>query len=287
VQARAVRPKQSEAWAATSTDGKNEGDMDRSWFRTRAQTGNTANGAAAVAHFSISACGSSLTERKFAMRLNKVNMSFWAAFTVFLLAFGASGPAYSDQAEDLVALANTIKNQAPGINFTIGTEKFTYNIAEPLYFTFTADKDCYVAIVDIGTSGKMTLLFPNKWHPDNRIENGKMYRIPPEGSDFSFKLTGPPGTEHVKVIASVDQVFSRVRSLQQEVKVPIPQAGNAFLTMKNPGLVLKDIRVAFSGLDPSKWATGDLTFQLVDSGAGAQGPGAPEQTEASGQPQGQ
>jgi hypothetical protein len=218
------------------------------------------------------------------MKLNNVNIWFWVAFPVFVAAVCAAGPVYSDQAADLVALANRIQNQAPGINFTIGTEKFAYNISEPLYFTFTADQDCYVAIMDIGTSGKMTLLFPNQWHPNNRIEKGKEYRIPPEGSDFNYILAGPPGTEHVKVIASVNQVLSHLNSLQQEVRAPVGQSRGQFLTMQHPGLVLKDIQVAFSGLDPGKWATGGLSFQVVEPRVGSSSPQDAGPPPASGQP---
>jgi hypothetical protein len=218
------------------------------------------------------------------MQHSKVFTRFRVASAVFVLAICVGGPVYADQAADLVALANRIQNQAPGINFTIGTEKFSYQVSDPVYFTFSADQDCYVAIVDIGTSGKMTLLFPNKWHRDNKIEKGKSYRIPPEGSEFTYKLAGPPGTEHVKVIASVNQLLSTVHSLQQEVKTPLKQTSGGFLTMKNPGLILKDIRVAFSGIEPNKWATGDLTFQVQEAGADSSPSQTPGPAQASGQP---
>ena len=221
------------------------------------------------------------------MRHSRLFTRSWAASAVFLLTIWAGGFVYADQAGDLVALANSIQNQAPGINFTIGTEKFSYQVSDPVYFTFSADQDCYVAIVDIGTSGKMTLLFPNKWHRDNKIEKGKSYRIPPEESNFTYKLAGPPGTENIKVIASVNQLLSTVHSLQQEVKTPREPTGSGFLTMKNPGLVLKDIRVAFSGIDPSKWATGDLTFQVQEAGADSSPSQTSGQSQASGQPPGQ
>jgi len=184
-----------------------------------------------------------------------------------LLVILASGFIYADQAGDLVVLADKIHNHTPGINFTITTEKFAYNISDPIFFTLTADRDCYVAVVDIGASGKATLLFPNKWHPDNKIEKGKVYRIPPEGSDFAYRVTGQVGTEHVKVIASLDQVMTNVRSLQQEIKTPTEKGAGTFLTMKSPELVLKDIRVAFSGIKPSRWAAGELKFQVMEVGA--------------------
>lgn len=218
------------------------------------------------------------------MEPSKAAKRISVASASMLLVILACGFVSGDQAKDLVALVDKIQNQAPGINFTISTEKFAYNISDPIFFTLTADRNCYVAVVDIGTSGETTLLFPNKWHPDNKIEKGKVYRIPPEGSDFAYKVTGPVGTEHVKVIASLDKVMSNVRSLQQEIKTPTKKRGGTFPIIKSPELVLKDIRVAFSGIEPNKWATGDLTFQVQEAGADSSPSQSPGQFQASGQP---
>jgi hypothetical protein len=122
------------------------------------------------------------------------------------------------------------------------------------------------------------LLFPNKWQTDNKIQGGKTYRIPPESSDYAFKLMGPPGTEHVKVIASLEPLMANVQSLQEELRTPVEQGGaprGTFLTMKNPGAVLKDIGIAVAGVDPSKWATVELTFPVVEAAAAVPPPAAP------------
>lgn len=194
-------------------------------------------------------------------------------FTMALLSQSATVFAYT--LEELVKLSSQIQNEKPGINLELASDKADYQTGENVAFEFKADKDCYLALIDIGTSGKAIILFPNRWHPDNKIEKDKTYMIPPKGSEFEYKVQGPVGVERIKAIASVDQVLAKVESLQEELKVPLPaqtdtpqkpSQGPVFLSMKDPGTVLKDIGIVFSKLDPSKWATVELTFKIADAG---------------------
>ncbi len=177
--------------------------------------------------------------------------------------------------EELVKLSSQIRNEKPGINLELGSDKGNYQAGENVGFEFKADKDCYLALIDIGTSGRAIILFPNRWHPDNKIEKDKTYMIPPKGSDFAYTVQGPVGVERIKAIASVDPVLAQVESLQEELRVALPaqtesqqkpSQGQVFLSMKNPGAALKDIGIVFSKLDPSKWATLELTFKITEAG---------------------
>ncbi|MGC8659619.1 MAG: DUF4384 domain-containing protein, partial [Desulfomonilaceae bacterium] len=131
------------------------------------------------------------------------------------------------------------------------------------------------ALIDIGTSGQTIILFPNRMHPNNKIEKGKTYRIPPEDGDFSYKTHGPVGIEHVMAIASIDPVLSKVESLQEELRRPLKQSTEPaqntpntgiFLAMKDPGTVMKDIGIEFNEVDPKKWAKVELTFGITNAG---------------------
>lgn len=171
--------------------------------------------------------------------------------------------------DELLKITSQIKNEKPGITFELKTDKEEYRVGEDVVIRFKADKDCYLALIDIGTSGKATILFPNKWHPDNFVEKDKAYIIPPLGSEFAYKVLPPAGLEHIKAIASIEPVMSKIESLQEELKQPIetkPEKGQVFLSMKDPGVVLKDIGIEFKKLDPSKWATKEHTFKIVETG---------------------
>ncbi len=214
-------------------------------------------------------------------------------FTVGLLSQSATVFAYT--LEELVKLSSQIQNERPGINLELAGNKADYQVGENVGFEFKADKDCYLVLIDIGTSGRAIILFPNKWHPDNKIEKDKTYLIPPKGSEIAYQVQGPAGMERIKAIASVDPVLAKIESLQEELRVPLPpqtggggaqqpSQGQVFLAMKDPGVVLKDIGIVFSKLDLSKWATAELTFKITDAGltpsAGQAQPQAPAATPA-------
>src|SRR3989304_1996102 len=87
-------------------------------------------------------------------------------------------------------------------NIDIWTDKKGYIIGDTLTIYFQSDKDCYVSLLDIGTSGKMTLLFPNSFYKDNFIKGGKTYSIPGDFFGFRINVRGPAGIERIKVIAT-------------------------------------------------------------------------------------
>jgi len=188
------------------------------------------------------------------------------AMAVLGTALAVSSAFAADLAE-LIALADKLKTENPGIQLTLATDKAEYQAGEKVAFEFTADKDCYLALIDIGTSGKTIILFPNKWHKDNKVEKGKTYKIPPNGADFAYKVEGPVGTERIKAIACVEELMFTVESLQQELKTPLeqnPAGGGTFLTMKNPEMVLKDIGIVMSK-DPTKWSALELQFKVASA----------------------
>lgn len=73
---------------------------------------------------------------------------------------------------------------------------------EKIVFKFRAERDCYLNLIDCGTSGKVTVLFPNAYHKDNRIQAGREYSIPSEEMAFDIETQGPAGLELVKAIAT-------------------------------------------------------------------------------------
>jgi len=206
------------------------------------------------------------------------------AVSGLLVAFGASRLFAADyDAEELKALAEKIQNDQPGfkIDLAIEGEKTAFKSGESVVFTFTADQDCYLPIFNIGTSGQMIVLFPNKFNPDNKIEKGRTYRIPADET-YQYQVTGPTGTETIKAIASVEPIMIKVASLQGELKRPLEQSsdpGGTFLTMKDPKLVLKDIAMVTSGTPSAKWATITKTFQIEEGASPGETSGPPSPTE--------
>ena len=77
-------------------------------------------------------------------------------------------------------------------------------LEDVIRFNFRAEKDCYLTLINVGTSGKITVLFPNKYRPDGAIKGGKVYRTETKGEmPFKIRAQGPAGRELVKVIATL------------------------------------------------------------------------------------
>jgi hypothetical protein len=80
-----------------------------------------------------------------------------------------------------------------------------YYEGENLLVHFKSNRDCYIKIYHIDVNGKMTLIFPNKFHHNNLIKKNRVYSIPESYYGFAFKLGAPYGTEFIKVVASPSQ----------------------------------------------------------------------------------
>jgi len=78
-------------------------------------------------------------------------------------------------------------------------------VGDVIRFNFKAERDCYLSLINVGTSGKVTVLFPNEYRPDGWIQGGKVYQTGTEGEmPFRIRAGGPAGRELVKVIATLE-----------------------------------------------------------------------------------
>ena len=80
-----------------------------------------------------------------------------------------------------------------------------YKIDDRIVVYFRSDMDCYLTLFNIGTSGKLTILFPNYLFQNNFITANKIYAIPGEEYPFEYELSGPSGVEKIKAIATTSK----------------------------------------------------------------------------------
>lgn len=85
-------------------------------------------------------------------------------------------------------------------------KKTIYRIGQKIVVGFRANRDCYLTLLNIGTSGKLTVLFPNSLHKDNFLQAGRDYQIPASNDEFEYELQGPTGIEKIKAIATLKPV---------------------------------------------------------------------------------
>jgi hypothetical protein len=81
-----------------------------------------------------------------------------------------------------------------------------YHIGEKVNLYFKSEKDCYLTLLNYGTSGKLTVLFPNALFKDNFIKGNTIYAIPGRVYPFDYLINGPKGIERIKAIATTDKL---------------------------------------------------------------------------------
>ena len=78
---------------------------------------------------------------------------------------------------------------------------FVFERGDRVRFRFSANFDGYLYVMDYGTSGKYTLLFPREeTGRENKMESAKEYRIP--ATEAWFRIDGPPGHDIVYWLVS-------------------------------------------------------------------------------------
>ncbi|BBO83083.1 hypothetical protein DSCO28_36490 [Desulfosarcina ovata subsp. sediminis] len=86
------------------------------------------------------------------------------------------------------------------------SDKKSYRVGDSIAFYFKTDRDCYLTLINIGKTGNITQLFPNKIHPDNSVKAGVQYRIPGPNYGFEFIVEPPGGTERIYALASTSPI---------------------------------------------------------------------------------
>ena len=81
-----------------------------------------------------------------------------------------------------------------------------YRIGDKVVVHFRSDRDCYLTLFNIGTSGKLTVLFPNYLFQNNFTSANRVYAIPGDEYPFEYELSGPPGVETIKAIATTSKL---------------------------------------------------------------------------------
>jgi metacaspase-1 len=132
-------------------------------------------------------------------------------------------------------------------------------LGDVLRFHFRAEEDCYLALINVGTSGKVNVLFPNRLYPDGRVTGGREYRTRSFKGDQEAQIPltirldpkGKAGREFVQVIASREPI---------DFAVLKGKMGSQFARAMTRGLMAKGESGAGENLLPTdQWAT-DFLF---------------------------
>jgi len=62
--------------------------------------------------------------------------------------------------------------EPPPLQIRLWTDKPAYRVGDTIRFGLAVNRDAYVALLNVGTSGGTTVIFPNRFHPSPRVEAG-------------------------------------------------------------------------------------------------------------------
>ena len=80
----------------------------------------------------------------------------------------------------------------------------TYAVGERVRLFVRANKDSYLTVLNVGASGRTTVLFPNAYQTETRLPANQVVEIPSPNSGASITVSGPTGHELIKVVASTN-----------------------------------------------------------------------------------
>ena len=148
------------------------------------------------------------------------------------------------------------QNKKEQFKIQVWTDKTEYKVGDELVIKFKADRSCYVTIFNMGSSGQITVLFPNRFYATNYVKKDEEYAIPGKFQNFTIKAQGPAGIEKLKIFAT-------------EANVPLlPEQYNvsAFRSLdpKTEASVTRDLAVTIKGLDETAWAEGSFEFEVKE-----------------------
>ena len=158
----------------------------------------------------------------------------------------------SDTLKDLFLL----KQDNPTFDISIYTKpkKSVFRRGEKFNICFYSERDCYLTLLDLQTSGEFYLFFPNSYQENNFLRGGKTYEL---AFDLEVTPDSPLGVERIKAIATTSPI-----SL---IDFDVTQSrGLVEFDIKNRGF-MRDIKVLAPRLDEDGvWAETTLEFWIID-----------------------
>lgn len=140
------------------------------------------------------------------------------------------------------------------IKVRLWSDRTSYRLGEKMTLYFRADQDCYIALLDVGTSGKVHILYPNRFSGGGKVLAGRTYSIPGKDEGYAVTVGGPPGTEVVRAIATL---------------TPIPFAPadfsgipGVFRKVDDPATLTRDLNIVATKTEPTHRGEGLMRIEI-------------------------
>lgn len=153
-----------------------------------------------------------------------------------------------------------LKGTRPDISLSVslGHRDNIYQIGDALELKVGASEEVYLTVLNIGASGKVTVLLPNSAATGNRLPSGQTLTIPDVGAPYVIRVGEPTGFELVKVIATK-------RPVDLIGTTPSQPAG-VFRSLDGSGqAVVRSLAQTLAQLAPDGYAVGEVVIRVVDT----------------------
>lgn len=134
------------------------------------------------------------------------------------------------------------------LDFGFSSNKKNFRVGDAVEFRTKSSRDGYLTIVDLGTDGKVVVIYPSEAGQDNRIKAGQEFVLPQ--GDLQFEAQLPSGRGIVRAFVTekpLDLQFSQDEATQAA------QVGKA---------LRKAIGATSSAIPVNNWATAAIVYTI-------------------------
>jgi hypothetical protein len=194
------------------------------------------------------------------MKHTKLQVLFILALFSFASVLLTAGEKKSKQV--VVEKIQEIKNPKADfkVELKVNKKDAIYNEGEEIKLIFKSTKDCYLTLIDVGTDGKVTIFFPNKFHKDNKIKAGETYSVPGKDAKWLLRVKGPAGKEVIKAIATLDK---KNIIKEEDLKPATDEAPFQVVDEEKVENVTKNISVELKPVDTKRWAEAEEVIKIA------------------------
>jgi hypothetical protein len=92
--------------------------------------------------------------------------------------------------------------QTFGVRLWLDDDKTGFGLGETIRINASSERTGYLTVIDLGTDDKVTVLFPNAFHKDNRIQANAAFAFPTDAMGFDIQAQEPAGRGMVRAFVT-------------------------------------------------------------------------------------
>ncbi|MFZ1101766.1 MAG: DUF4384 domain-containing protein [Hyphomicrobiaceae bacterium] len=166
-----------------------------------------------------------------------------------LLGLAVGGPAaYAESQEalarDLVPSQKPVYDLGSGhgggdfvVEAWVDNPDLVYRVGQHLKVYVRPKHTSYITVLNVGSSGRVSVIFPNYFQRESKVHGGQTVAIPAGSADWRIDVAGPPGVEVIQVIATRQKL-----NLAELTRLGVSSADSPILSLdRSADVVARDL----------------------------------------------